>query len=304
MKLHVKKERRARVILYVLALYSLFQICWWGTHIIQLKASNANETDLSKVYGMVFGEGGVFVLIMLGGFFYIHRTIRREFKMARIQSAFMLSITHELKTPVAAIRLGIDTLKNRKLNESQTEEMLLRISKEALRLQNVSENIILAAKLDARDSEPMQDVVDLQPLFQSINRVQFNQVGQIQFRVNGDVTTTGDENLLRALYINLVENALKYSPQGGNVRVLVEARDRQVFLVVSDDGPGIPLEEREQVKQKFYRMGDENTRRHQGTGLGLFIVDQIVRLHRANWSIGDTPEGGCQITVAFQNVNM
>lgn len=301
MKLHERKERRARVILYILALYSLFQIAWWGTHIIQLKTSMPDAQDMSKVYGMIIGEGSVFVLIMLGGFFYIHRTIRREFKMARIQSAFMLSITHELKTPVAAVRLGIDTMRSRKLNPQQSEEMLQRIAKEALRLQQVSENIVLAAKLDARDSEPMQDRVDLQDLCENINRIHFGHETGLQFHSNKALVTYGDESLLRALYINLVENAIKYNASGGRVEVSLEEGDNSILLHVADQGPGIPLDEREQVKQKFYRMGDENTRKHQGTGLGLFIVDQIVRLHRASWTIGDSAWGGCKVTVAFQN---
>lgn len=300
MKQHERKEIRARVILYLLALYSLFQIAWWGTHIIQLKSTTTNAQDMSKVYGMILGEGSVFLLIMLGGFFYIHRTIRREFKLARIQSAFMLSITHELKTPVAAIRLGIDTMRNRKLNTAQSEEMLQRMAKEALRLQNVSENIILAAKLDARDSEPMQDAVDLSALFQQINRVHFGLEPHLHFNAPEAALTVGDETLLRALYINLVENAIKYSPPSGQVKIELELVQAGILLHVADEGPGIPPEEREQVKQKFYRMGNENTRRHQGTGLGLFIVDQIVRLHRASWSIGEGTSGGCRVTVAFQ----
>ena len=306
MKRLERKESLARYTLYVLAIYIMFQIIWWGTHIIALTAENASitndPTSATKVYGMIIGEGSVFVLLMLGGFFYIHRTLRREFKLARIQSAFLLSVTHELKTPVAAIKLGVATMRNRKLTDDQTAELLQSIAKETNRLQTLSENILLAAKLDVKDKEELKEPVDFTGLIEKANRAVFSNPKNVVTRLDEACVMQGDEALLQALYVNLVENAIKYNKPNGLVQVNLIQTDEALTLTVQDQGDGIPIQERENVKKKFYRMGNEATRRHQGTGLGLFIVDHIVKLHRATWKIDQGEGGGCLISIRFDRV--
>jgi signal transduction histidine kinase len=145
-----KKERRTLAILYVLAAYIALQVWWWGYSLVQIHKQVAfMRQDLTalqqeqlfnlKVW-MIVGEGGVFLIMLLLGFWYIKRTISRELQLARMEKTFLLSVTHELKTPIAAIRLFLETIKARKLTEEQTKAILNDALRETERLQMLSEN--------------------------------------------------------------------------------------------------------------------------------------------------------------------
>jgi two-component system, OmpR family, sensor histidine kinase CiaH len=303
MKQLERKEFWARITLYVLAFYILFQIVWWGTSIIQLSLEIAElkqqKEEKLDVYAMIWGEGSVFVALILGGFFYVHRTLNRAFHLSRIQRAFMLSVTHELKTPVSAIKLGLETVRNQKLSPEQFSNCLIQMNKESARLQTLSDNIVLAARLDANDSGNLHEPVNLSEMILRCNRLHYGGHTHFIANIEEDVWISGDEILLKSMYMNLVDNALKYNSPKGKVKVDLRSHQGSIYLEIADDGPGIPTHEREKVKKKFYRMGDENTRKHQGTGLGLFIVDQIAKLHRAQWLISGAPSNGCQMILKW-----
>jgi signal transduction histidine kinase len=173
MKQREQKQFWALCTLYLLAAYILFQIVWWGSHIVnlttQLGTLRNDPTQRARVLAMVWGEGSVFALLLFTGFFSIHRTLRKEFRFAKVQSAFLLSVTHELKTPVAALKLGLDTMKQRQLSDDQRHQLLSSMSKEAMRLQLLSENIVLAARLDLRLEEILNESIHLSELIQKHN---------------------------------------------------------------------------------------------------------------------------------------
>jgi two-component system sensor histidine kinase CiaH len=303
------KEKIALRVLYVLAIYVLLQLLWWGYQLVELNARIVmqQEFDLqeqhqqlrSKVW-MVAGEGIVFFILLAAGFRYIKRTVSRELAMARKEKNFLLSVTHELKTPIAAVKLFLETLQARSLSEEKRLELLQQSVQETKRLQALTENILMAARLDGSKEAITSSVVQLSDLVnQEVRR--FEKLGgvSIECLTDKDLEVKGDEQMLSVLISNLIDNALKY---GSNkpIQVHLSQSATYISLTVSDNGPGIPMGEERRIFEKFYRIGNEETRSSKGTGLGLFIVEAVAKMHGAEVSAANRSEGGASFSVKFK----
>jgi signal transduction histidine kinase len=305
----MRKERIALRVLYILAIYVLLQLMWWGYQLIQLNARiiMSTEQDLhaqyqqlrSKVW-MVAGEGLVFFLLLAIGFRYIQRTVSRELALARKEKNFLLSVTHELKTPIAAVKLFLETLQSRSLGEEKRLELLQQSVQETRRLQSLTDNILMAARLDGSKEAITSSVVQLSDLVeQEVRRFEKIFGVSIERDVASSLRIKGDEQMLSVLIGNLIDNALKYGSNQG-VKVALKQSGGVVLLSVSDAGPGIPPGEEARIFEKFYRIGNEETRTSKGTGLGLFIVDAVARMHGAEVSASNRQEGGALFIVKFK----
>ena len=303
------KEKIALRVLYVLAIYVLLQLLWWGYQLVELNARiiMQQESDLqeqlqqlrSKVW-MVAGEGIVFFILLAVGFRYIKRTVSRELAMARKEKNFLLSVTHELKTPIAAVKLFLETLQTRALSEEKRLELLQQSVQETKRLQALTENILMAARLDGSKEAITSSVVQLSDLVnQEVRR--FEKLGGVSIEciTDKDLEVKGDEQMLSVLISNLIDNALKY---GSNkpIQVHLSQSATYISLTVSDNGPGIPMGEEKRIFEKFYRIGNEETRSSKGTGLGLFIVEAVAKMHGAEVSAANRSEGGASFSVKFK----
>ena len=303
------KEKIALRVLYVLAIYVLLQLLWWGYQLVELNARiiMQQESSLqaqyqllrSKVW-MVAGEGIVFFVLLAAGFRFIKRTVSRELAMARKEKNFLLSVTHELKTPIAAVKLFLETLQSRNLNEEKRMELLQQSVQETKRLQSLTENILMAARLDGRKEAITSSVVYLTDLVhQEVRRFEKLGGSSIECITDKDIEVKGDEQMLSVLISNLIDNALKY---GSNkpIHVQLSQSASHISLTVADNGPGIPLGEEKRIFEKFYRIGNEETRSSKGTGLGLFIVEAVAKMHGADVSAANRPEGGASFSVKFK----
>ncbi len=306
----VKKERRTLLLLFVLALYIVVQVFWWGFSLIQIHAQTIHSkielNDESKTHlvnnkiWMIVGEGGVFLFLLLVGFWYIKRTITKELQVSRMEKTFLLSVTHELKTPVAAIKLFLETMKSRNLNEEQKQVIISDALSETERLQNLNENILLATRFDHNKGEPLNEKVRISDLISKLAvRIQTLTGRFFQLDIEPNLQLVGDEELLKAMCSNLIENAIKYSTSETTIRISLEKKGNEIILRFADNGIGISDEEKERVFEKFYRSGDEQTRKHKGTGLGLYIVHNVIRLHKAKISIKDNELTGAIFIVTF-----
>jgi two-component system sensor histidine kinase CiaH len=305
----MRKEKIALRVLYILAIYVLLQLIWWGYQLVQLNARiiMSNESDVhaqylqlrSKVW-MVAGEGIVFFLLLAIGFRYIQRTVSRELAIARKEKNFLLSVTHELKTPIAAVKLFLETLQTRTLSDDKRRELLQQSVQETKRLQSLTENILMAARLDGSKEAITSSIVQLSDLVeQEVRRFEKIFGVSIERQVAASIRVRGDEQMLSVLIGNLIDNALKYG-SSKPLRVELQQSGGNVLLAVSDHGPGIPSGEEKRIFEKFYRIGNEETRTSKGTGLGLFIVDAVARMHGAEVSAANRIEGGALFTVKFK----
>jgi signal transduction histidine kinase len=213
----------------------------------------------------------------------------------------MLSITHELKSPIASMRLILETFSKHELSRDQREKLAGDGIRDATRLQNLVESLLLAARLED-NWRPLIEPVDLASLVRDITASLLVRFANARFQVNipADMPPVqADKTGLTSVLQNLLENAVKYAPQGAPVVLTVERKDGKVRLQVADQGQGIPESEKKAVFEKFYRLGNADRPNTSGTGLGLYIVDQVVKAHGGTIVVTDNKPTGTIFTIEF-----
>jgi signal transduction histidine kinase len=244
-------------------------------------------------------EGFFFTAGLAAGIFLINKTTKKEVKLTQQRRNFILSITHELKSPVAALRLALETIGRRELPHEKVEILCKNAMRDANRLQSLVEDLLLAAQLED-NWQPNQEPLDLHVMAEqcvSNLRIRFPKAN-ILLDIPQDLSTTKlDQKAMTSVVHNLLENALKYSPESSLVAFKVSKLDKKLRIQISDQGKGIPLEAREAVFEKFYRLGNEETRQATGTGLGLYIAKQVVKAHGGTIEITDNQPNGTIFTI-------
>jgi len=248
---------------------------------------------------MVVAEGLFFTACLVWGLWVIRRSAAREVSLARQRRNFLLSITHELKSPIASLRLVLETLIKRNLTPEQRNPLLANGLKDADRLQNLVESLLLAARLDD-NWRPLHEPVHFGVLVQEVVeglRVRFPEAN-ITLKIPATLLPIQVDKMgLSAIVQNLLENALKYSPLGAAIELFAEQVGGKFRFRISDQGQGIPDAEKKAVFEKFYRMGNEETRHSTGTGLGLYIVNQVLKAHGGSIQIADNSPMGTVFTI-------
>lgn len=257
------------------------------------------ERNWQKSRRMVIAEGLFFTLCLVFGLWVINRSANREVTLARQRRNFLLSITHELKSPIASLRLVLETIYKHQLPREQLEKLCSGGLKDAARLQSLVEDLLLAARLED-NWRPLPEPVDLPALARdAVSRLQLR-FPEAKIHLNFSENfppVQADKSGLTAIVQNLLENAIKYSPEGAVIEVSAHKQNGKLRFCVADPGKGIPDSEKQAVFEKFYRLGNEETRRTTGTGLGLYIVSQVVKAHGGTISITDNRPQGTVFTV-------
>jgi signal transduction histidine kinase len=217
------------------------------------------------------------------GTVYVFRDLTEERVLEQMRSDFVATVSHELRTPLAAIYGAAVTLRRPDLDlgEEMRGRLLEVVADESDRLAQIVNDVLLASHLDSGQLQLRIETVDPAKVTQAV-------IDAAQTHLPEGVTLTfrapkrlppvaADEQQLRQVLVNLVENAVKYSPDGGPVEVKVSRGERGVRWAVSDCGLGIPASERRRVFEKFYRLDPNMTRGIGGTGLGLYICRELVR---------------------------
>lgn len=297
-------NRQATIIFYILSVYVVVQFLWWGFHLIELTSAITEESEMiSKRVTMVIGEGIVFLMILLLGHWQIRRSIKKQMLLDQGQRNFMLSITHELKTPLAANKLYLQTISKRDLDEAKKQELLEKAIDENKRLEQMIDKILNATRLENKSIDFSKETVQLLPFVAGVKeRFQsFNPELEIKIDIADDIEIIADQFLLETVLNNLIENAIKYADASG-IKVYAVRKEQEVVFGVKDNGSGVPVEFRDEIFRKFYRSGDEDTRSTKGTGLGLFIVKQICELHDWNIKYKNNDPKGSDFQITARNV--
>jgi signal transduction histidine kinase len=250
-------------------------------------------TKYEKQARMVWGEGSVLFMGLLIGFWMIQRSLQKEVELNNQRRNFLLSVTHELKSPISSIRLILQTFQKRKLDETQQAKFLNAAIVESDRLHELVDNLLLSSRLENSYEQSVEEINIAALLDELIDkcRLKFPRA-HFQFNKNEVPILRGDKQGLVSVFTNLLENAAKYSGEQAEITVSQKFVSNKFQFEIADNGVGIPASEKRKVFEKFYRVGSEMTRRTKGTGLGLFIVAQIVKLHNGLISVGDnTPQG-------------
>ena len=244
---------------------------------------------------MVIGEAIVLLVLLILGMGQIHRARKREIALARQQQNFLLSITHELKSPLASIQLSLQTFLRHQLPYDKVEKLSTQSLKEAQRLHQHIETMLLAARIE-NGYQYQFELLDLLQLIHScIERLRTHFKGEIQLHTTlEEALIHADKYTLESAIFNLIENAIKYAKETPYIHVVIQKDKLEKFFVlkIMDMGKGIPDAEKMRVFDKFYRVGSEQTRTSKGTGLGLYIVQQFVKAHRGTIRIEDNQPAG------------
>lgn len=228
---------------------------------------------------MFIGEGFVFVAMLFWGFITIFKGYREKDELNAMQSNFLMSVTHELKTPLASTKLMLQTLLRRKLEPQQTQKLVDNSLDEINRLDALIEKILLASRFENPHKHAQKRTINLSELCKdTVERLgqTARLEGRLQSSIEENVNIQGDVALLVSVLTNLIENAGKYAPGQAPVRVILRQQHKVAVVQVIDEGPGIAEPDKKNIFKKFYRIGSEETRTTKGTGLGLFIVKNII----------------------------
>jgi signal transduction histidine kinase len=287
--------KRSLVIFYALIIYAVTQLVWWGYQLVNLQHNKL---------GMILSEGSMFVIVLSFGAYYLHRSINRERKLQEQKKNFLLSVTHELKSPLASIKLLLQTIQKRDLTKAQIADFIGKSLLDIERLDDMVENMLLASKIDNRSYSFPKANFSLSVLVDSIvNRLQLTKCDGNMKIINAEIEPkiefTGDKFALTSVVTNLVENAIKYSGPCEPVDVKLFQKDGKIHLQVADHGIGISDAEKSRIFERFYRVGSEDTRNTKGTGLGLFIVKQVLDKHEASIRVKDNRPVGSIFEVVF-----
>lgn len=293
-------NKRTAIIFYILSFYVVVQFIWWGYHIIDLtKSINSNSDHVQKSISMIAGEGAVFLVLLLIGIWQIRRSLLQDIKLGNRQKNFLLSVTHELKTPLAANKLYLQTINKRDLTKDQTKELVDKAIEENVRLSRMIDNILQASRLENQVSEFHPEKFDITPLFNTLKEryTSIHSAINIQINTNLEEEINADRSMMEMIFSNLIDNAIKYAGKDSNIVLYAFTEDDQTVIGVKDDGAGIPSNEKAEIFNRFYRIGNEDTRIQKGTGLGLFIVKQLVSMHNGQIACLDVQPHGANFEI-------
>lgn len=287
--------KRPFVIFYALIIYAIAELIWWGYMLVNLQPQRT---------AMILGEGSMFILVFVVGAISLHKSIKKERKLQEQKKNFLLSVTHELKSPLASIKLLLQTIQKRDLTKQQVRDFIDKSLLDIERLDDMVENMLLASKIDNRSYTFPKAEFNLSVLVDNIvNRLQLNKCDINEQLINAEIEPkieiTGDKFALTSVVTNLIENAIKYSGPCEVVDVRLYSREHKIYLEVADHGIGIADQEKSRIFDKFYRVGSEDTRNTKGTGLGLYIVKEVLDKHEASIRVKDNDPSGSIFEIVF-----
>ncbi|MGZ3776809.1 MAG: sensor histidine kinase [Mucilaginibacter sp.] len=287
--------KRPFIIFYAIIVYATSELVWWGYMLVRLQPQRT---------AMIIGEGSVFAVVFIVGAISLHKSIRKERRLQHQKKNFLLSVTHELKSPLASIKLLLQTIQKRDLTKQQIHDFIGKSLLDIERLDDMVENMLLASKIDNQSYTFPKAHFNLSALVDSVvNRLQLNKCDINEQLINAEIEPkiemTGDKFALTSVVTNLIENAIKYSGPCEVVDVKLYQKDEKIFLEVADHGIGIADAEKDKIFDRFYRVGSEETRNTKGTGLGLYIVKEVLNRHDASIKVKDNDPTGSVFEVVF-----
>lgn len=319
-------QRKFPFIFLLLFGYVLLQFLWWGYMLYGLnkevvlleealiettsidlldKAARfqVQEQKLTKKVWMIFGEGAVFLVILVFGVRRVVRAYQHEVGLNKQQHNFLLSVTHELKSPIASIKLYMQTLLKHDLDKQKQQQVFGKVVADADRLYKLVDNILLATQIENQNITVVPTVLEAA---ETITGIVYNssyyreQPDRIVLKQMIEKQILADQEALASIVLNLIENGLKYSASDKAVSLSTRVENGYYILSIADEGAGISADDQSKVFLKFYRVGDEQTRSSKGTGLGLFIANTLALKHGTAIKLKSTLGEGSTFEVTFK----
>ncbi len=272
----------------------------------QVRRSGEPVTQELELARGPFGDANIYLFVRVArlGVRYIlllaeDRT--ESYRLDEVRRDFVANISHELKTPIGAVGLLAEALHAASDEPDQVRRFAKRLTKEAERLARITQEIIELSRLQAADALTKPEVVDIDHVVAMAidqNRVAADS-NRVEIASGGDAGAEvyGDEPLLAVALHNLIANAIQYSPKGSRVGIGVSNADGIVEIAVTDQGIGIPEDDRDRVFERFFRIDPARSRHTGGSGLGLSIVKHVVQNHGGDIRVWSQPGNGSTFTI-------
>lgn len=317
--------RRFSWIVHPVTVFVVAQVCWallvftwiwWYLDrekaISSVLAKLPVPPDLQAGQWVILLQGGILLALILLGLLTIFISQRKQVRLTRLHESFLSNVTHELKTPIASIRLATETMLMRELNAEDRSKFLNRTLSESIRLQNLVDSILVAARLESKSDTSTKETVDLiSVLEQSVNHLKERAAGERT--VSYELTSPNNKNhflidgdpiQLQMVFDNLFSNAIKYTSSGGTIGIQARLNGKGFFVDITDNGVGIDKQAIAKIFDKFYRAEGTSKIRVQGSGLGLFIARSVVQEHGGELTAtSEGPEKGATFHVGFERKN-
>lgn len=270
----------------------------------RLLLGNTNSYILKRI-----GAPIVFSLFLVAftvlSFSLLYRNLLRQNRLANIKNEFISNITHELKTPIATVSVAIEALRsfNASLDPQKTKEYLDISSNELQRLSLLVDKVLKLSMFEKKEVELQYETLDMKELVEEVTssmRLQFEKHhAQVNVSSAGDTSLEADRLHLVSVIFNLIDNALKYSPDAPKIDISIIGESSRVNLVIRDSGIGIPQEYQNRIFEKFFRVPTGNLHNAKGYGLGLSYVSHVINRHRGTIDVKSIPDDGSEFRISL-----
>jgi len=255
--------------------------------------------------GILLFLGALLLGMIISGVVLNTLFLVREIRRNEQHDAFIHAVTHELKTPVASIRLYLETLQTRKVDDAKRNEFYRIMLEDSTRLFTTIEQILCTGRIGPGNRKPNRTSIDVGALVEGCvarARTLYSATPEsLEYYPGPRITIAGDSDEIQAAVSNLIDNAVKYSGNKTHVKVdISKVGVKYVSVRVRDDGPGIPKNELKRIFKRFYRVPGPLATRVQGTGLGLYIVRSVAKRHGGRvWAESGGPGHGSTFVLQF-----
>lgn len=293
---------RLRALFHPILVFVGVQIAWIGLMIVWVYWYFENRQNLaeftkklppelleSDFNWIVLLEGGVLMLVILAGVYVIFVYWNKQSRLYQLQSNFISSVSHELKSPLASIQLYLETLKYQKVSSEEAQDFVETMLSDTERLSDLIDNILESSKSDPKSMQSQFSSVDIVSFLQETiahhQKLFEDKQCVIQLKFNDYVKVSIDGRAMRMVFNNLIANALRYSPAGTVLTIAVRRDQKFCIIDFIDQGFGFDKKELKKVFKKFYRVQNQETQNIEGAGLGLYISRQIIKNHKGKINV-------------------
>jgi len=293
---------RLRALFHPILVFIGVQIAWIGLMIVWVYWYFENRQNLaeftkklppelleSDFNWIVLLEGGVLMLVILAGVYVIFVYWNKQSQLYQLQSNFISSVSHELKSPLASIQLYLETLKYQKVSSEEAQDFVETMLSDTERLSDLIDNILESSKSDPKSMQSQFSSVDIVSFLQETiahhQKLFEDKQCVIQLKFNDYVKVSIDGRAMRMVFNNLIANALRYSPAGTVLTIAVRRDQKFCIIDFIDQGFGFDKKELKKVFKKFYRVQNQETQNIEGAGLGLYISRQIIKNHKGKINV-------------------